>query len=121
MIRDGEYIFRRGEPGDKPVGGWGDENDLPTFVLEFKGKQIVAAQIMGNENEIFKIKSFEENKGHCTKFIELWEKYAKRENFSEIYISPVANDALEHILENKLKFSLNGLDSANEKIYIKSI
>ena len=67
------------------------------------------------------IKTFESDIGHGTKFIELWEKYSKGEHFSKICISTVASDRLEHILENKLGFSLNGIDNSNEKMYTKKL
>jgi len=64
---------------------------------------------------------FDENRGHGTKFIELWERYACTKGCSQLEISPVSNAKLEYILENKLGFSLKETDQYGDKAYYKNI
>lgn len=123
MISDNGFVFRKGKIGDKPPSGYIpiDENDIPAFVLELNEKQVASACTMSGENHIFMISSFDWGKGYCTKFIELWEKYATVNGYSELIVSHVASDALEHILEKKSRFSFERLDECDEKIFRKDI
>jgi RimJ/RimL family protein N-acetyltransferase len=95
MISEDGFVFRKGKKGDKQPADWGAdiENDFPEFVLELRGKQVASARTRHGENHIFFISSFEWNKGYCTKFLELWEKYAKEKGYSEIIVSYVDTDA----------------------------
>jgi hypothetical protein len=117
MLDDGKYIFRLGKVGDRVASGWANPDDVPTFVLEYDGKQIGAAH--GSNCFIMLIEVFDENKGHGTKFIELWERYAHTIGCTELEVSPVSNEKLEHILEKKRGFSLKEVDEYNEKTYLK--
>jgi hypothetical protein len=119
MISEKGFVFRKGRTGDKTPHGYpkSDENDAPAFVLELNNTLVVSA--CGGENFIFIIESFDRCKGYCTKFLELWEKYAKEKGYTELIVSQVNNQSLEHILE-KGKFSFK-LDKQNEKIYSKNI
>ena len=122
----GTFVFRKGKKGDKPTPGWcaplpGEENeegDLPDFVLELDGKQVAAASTEA-ENHIFLIGSYIQNKGYGTKFLEEWEKYATAKGHSEVIVSQVCSDPLEHILD-KLGYSFV-LDEFNEKTYRKKL
>ena len=119
------FVFRKGKVGDKPTPGWCEplpgetygEADIPTFVLEYNGKQVTAAS--GGENHISLIGSYEQNKGYCTKFLVEWEKYARTKGYSELIISEVNEPRLEHILD-KLGYSFE-LDEFNEKTYRKKL
>ena len=121
MICNGEYTFRKGKKGDKPSTGWLNQNDVPNFILEFRGKQIGAAHTKGCGWHIFLIETWDWDKGHGTKFVELWEKYAKNERYQRLIVSEVASDRLEHILECKRGFFLKDIDEYGEKIYQKNI
>lgn len=120
MICDGNFVLRKGKKGDKlPPGYLGDENDVPAFVLELNGKQVGSACTQGEDKHIFMISTFDWNKGYCTKFLELWENYAREKGFTELIVSHVASDPLEHILEKRgycFEF-----DKCNEKIYHKKL
>ncbi len=96
--------------------GWAKKDDIPTFILEHEGRQVGVAH--GSNCYIMMIQSFDENKGHGTKFIELWEKYACAKGCSQLEVSPIANDKLEHILE-KQGFFLKEKDHYGEKVYVK--
>ena len=118
MIREGKYVFREGKSGDRPASGWANQSGIPTFVLEYEGKQIGAAH--GSLCFIILIQVFDEDKGHGTKFIELWEKYAK-DQCSQIEVSAVGSDKLEHILKDKRGFSLKEVDEFGDKTYTKNV
>jgi len=119
MICDGKYIFRTGKAGDKSASRWTNPDEPPVFVLEYNGKQIGAAH--GSQRSILLIEVFIENKGHGTKFIELWERYARMREFKELEMEQVLNDKLEHILEKKRGFVLKEIDTCNEKTYQKML
>jgi hypothetical protein len=123
MIQEGNFAFRKGKIGDRFPSGYepANQNESPDFVLELDGEQVASACTMGKENHIFMISSFEWKKGYCTKFLELWEEFAKKNNYPELIVSHVASDALEYILENKISGYSFALDGQNEKIYHKSI
>ena len=106
MICEDGFVFRKGKKYDKQPSGYipFDENDIPDFVLELNGNQVVAAKTIHGKNHIYMISSFEQNKGYCTKFLGLWEKYATEKGYSELIVSYVDSDALEHILEKKRLF-----------------
>lgn len=116
----GDYTFREGRKGDKTADGFNDTEDLPNFVLEFKGKQVIAAHTFGSKWHIFLIKSFEKGKGHGTKFLELWEKAAKENDCTELCVSHVESPTLEHIL-GETGFQFVGYDNCSEKKFIKQI
>jgi len=61
VIYDGKYTFRRGRAGDRSANYWADQNDIPTFVLEYEGRQIGAAH--GIDCYIILIQSFDKDKG----------------------------------------------------------
>ncbi|MCJ7430177.1 hypothetical protein MUO83_03025 [Candidatus Bathyarchaeota archaeon] len=117
MICCGKYVFRSGRIGDKSASGWTNPEEPPVFVLQYDGKQIGAAH--GSQCSIVLIEVFIEDKGHGTKFIELWETYARTRGFKELEMEQVLNDKLEHILEKKRGFSLKEIDACNEKTYYK--
>jgi hypothetical protein len=119
VICDGKYVFRKVKAGDRPANGWADQDNILTYFLEYEGKQVDAAY--GTDCCIVLIQSFNENKGHGTKFIELWERYTCTKGYSHLEISPVSNAKLEHILENKRVFSLKEIDQYGEKTYFKNI
>ncbi len=123
MADNNDFVFRKGKKGDRPPAGYIalDENDFPAFVLDVVGKQVGAACVMGAENHIYMISSFERNKGYCTKFLQLWEDYLKERGYSELVVSHVASDALEYILEVKLKDYSFSKDEHNEKTYRKKL
>lgn len=123
MICEDNFVFRKGKKGDKPPSGYipRDENDLPDFVLELGNKQVASANTMSGENHIFMISSFDWNKGYCTKFLELWEKYARENKYRKLIVSHVDSDALEHILEKKRMFSFEREESSSGKIYRKDL
>lgn len=122
----GTFVFRKGKKGDKPTPGWcaplpqeeREESDIPAFVLELDSKQVAAATTEA-ENHIFMIGSYEWNKGYCNRLLEEWEKYAKAKGYSELLVSKVCSDPLEHILD-KLGYSFE-LDEFNEKTYHKTL
>jgi len=116
---DGKYSFREGRRGDRKANGWADDDEIPTFVLEYEGKQMGAAH--GSLCFIILIQVFDENRGQGTKFIELWEKYATNKGCSELEVSAVGNEKLQHILEKKRCFSVRKTDEYGEKEYFKKI
>lgn len=119
MIQQGPYVFRRGRTGDRNASGWVSvhKGRPPEFVLEFNGAQIGAAH--GHTCCIKHIEIFgQHNKGHGTKFIELWEAYAK-ERCKELVVSPVTAGSLAHILEHKRGFQLR-VDKEDAKTYVKA-
>jgi hypothetical protein len=115
-------VFRKGKIGDKPPAGYKpvDDNDAPTFVLEFENKQVASACTMGGENNIFMISSFDWRKGYCTKLLELWETYSIEKGYSKLIVSIVTDRVLEHILETKRSFRFE-LDEYDEKTYFKDL
>lgn len=119
MISDGDYIFREGKAGDRCAAGWADPDDIPALVLEYKGKQVVAAH--GSLCYIIVIQSFDQNRKHGTKFIELWEKYAKENGCEKIEVDVVGNAKLEHILKDKRGFESTATDGYGDKTYIKKL
>jgi hypothetical protein len=123
MICENNFVFRKGRKGDKlpSVLKSLDENDFPDFVLELSNKQVAAACTKDEENHILFISSFDWGKGYCTKFLELWEQYARENGYSELIVSGVDSGPLEHILEKKRMFSFEREDRMTGKIYRKDL
>lgn len=118
-ISNGKYVFREGKKGDRPASGWADQKEMPVFVLEYDGKQVGAAH--GSYCYVILIEVFDENKGHCTKFIELWEKYVPTKGCSKLVVDQVSNAKLEHILKDKRGFCIDKIDEYGEKTFCKDI
>ncbi len=119
MIQQGKYVLRRGRPGDRGASGYITipKGLPPEFVLEYNGVQIGAAH--GGVCCIRHIEIFvDHNKGHGTRFIELWEEYAKS-RCETLEVSPVTVDNLAHILEHKRGFQLKHVDQGGAKTYVK--
>lgn len=113
---DQDYTFRRGRNGDKSATGYMPiPPKPPTYVLLYRGEQVGAAH--GGVDCICHIEIFESyrNRDHCTKFVELWERWGRRLECNRLKVSPVTNPQLAHILE-KLGFEL-----IEEGTYVKKL
>jgi GNAT superfamily N-acetyltransferase len=119
LVDEEKYIFREGKKGDRCAAGWADQTDIPTFVLEYENKQVGAAH--GSLCYIVVIQTFEQGKGYGTKFIELWEKYAKEHGCKKVDIDIVGNEKLDHILRDKRNFELTQTDDYGDKTYSKKL
>lgn len=121
MIVDGPYIFRQGKLGDFTARRQVDipKGKPPMFVLEYNNQQIGVAHGSRCSIEHIEIQA-EHDIGHGTKFIELWERWAKINCCTSIVISPVTVPELDHILEEKRNFSLIR-DDDGAKTYRKEL
>ncbi len=120
-IDDG-YCFRLGMNGDRSASGYITvPKRPPEFILELDGEQIGAAH--GSDCCIDQIEIFEDkvphNNGHGTKFVELWESYAKQVGCGRLEVVKVSSNALAHILLDKRGFKFQGETKIYGRCYTK--